>query len=462
MAIVALVVFFFFLFISTSGQATSSSSGETVWAAVAFLVAGEHTPTLGPWPSSSSSILTPAGAQQMLHQGEAFRTRYILHQDDDDGSSSAVVPRAQIRNISRDALDNAQLSILAAGKDHHVVAGALAFMQGLYPPANAVANSIISLDAVAGDVVVEYPLVGYQYPAIRTAGVLDEESIYVQGHVGCTSWENFTDVYTKPENMRTYNSLASEFSQLILAHDTLTGIIPFEAVNFWNAYDVWTAVDYQYRHNQTVHDGFGEWNATLRDEFKGYALLEQLARNSDGSISNDPLSGERERLIPGRTLAKQILTALRTRLAAAAAAQDDDYNNDGDEQLLTLMFGSIEPVMSFAALANLTGTNSSPSSSQFLPEAGSALIFELFSTVESSSSTTKIPDTDDLFIRAYFRPGTNNASDEFEPRRLFSSNKDDNSMPFVEFVQRMMAIEYVPADLCEVDSTSVPEHRRYR
>lgn len=153
---------------------TKTSSSSKVWSAIAFVNHGETTPFL----RNKNPVLTPNGAQQLYRQGSAFRERYLIPAAAKNGSETG----APIQNLAQNALDNAQLRTLSQ-TDSWVAGGALAFMQGLYPPNNKALN-----DAAGGQTLAEnhvggssnmtsYPLDGYQYPQIQTLPMTDASSI---------------------------------------------------------------------------------------------------------------------------------------------------------------------------------------------------------------------------------------------------------------------------------------------
>lgn len=153
--------------------ADDSDRGMGVLATVAYINHGERTPTMG----GLQTILSPEGARQMLRQGSAFRSRYLTGEA--NGSQSHEL--ALIQGMARDALDNAQLTVLSQA-DAWVAAGAIAFMQGLYPPqtevyVDAAGGQDLGQDYANGSNSTDYPLQGYQYPFIRTMVPQESSSI---------------------------------------------------------------------------------------------------------------------------------------------------------------------------------------------------------------------------------------------------------------------------------------------
>jgi hypothetical protein len=115
----------------------------------------------------------------MFDQGSMFRARYIPNArlPDDDNTTSTQAP---IENLSVDAIDNTQMSIIS-NNDIYVSTSALAFLQGLYPPAShAYADGAGGIKAadLANHTLVDWPLQGYQYPAMEVLSVLDPNSVW--------------------------------------------------------------------------------------------------------------------------------------------------------------------------------------------------------------------------------------------------------------------------------------------
>ena len=115
--------------------------------------------------------LTPLGANQLFDAGSIIRSRYVSAPD----NGSEITTAAIINGISVNAIDNSQLYILSTD-DEYISSSALAFMQGLYPPRNAV---VIDLESILGNSSLEqYPLNGYQYPNVGTVSSLDFNYIW--------------------------------------------------------------------------------------------------------------------------------------------------------------------------------------------------------------------------------------------------------------------------------------------
>lgn len=162
-------------------QCAAQSDVETVWSSFGFVLHGDRTPLRG--GASPFPALTPLGARQLADQGALLRARYLEEEDpgtdDADGGSAPLLRSAPIAGLSRDALDNDQLAVWTS-TDEYQAAGALAFIQGLYPPRpDAVAAGLRENGGadLANGSRADWPLDGYQYPNVRTLSLLDSNSI---------------------------------------------------------------------------------------------------------------------------------------------------------------------------------------------------------------------------------------------------------------------------------------------
>lgn len=143
--------------------------------------------------------LTPLGAQQMLSLGRQLRGRY-LGDPIYDGLGHDPIP-----SLATDELDPDQLLIQTLDEPH-LVASAQALLQGLYPPysSNETRNGMspnakyVLTDGSA----VDYPLQGYQYAPIATAGETSVESIWIAGGADCPMGRQASVRYLMSEEVR--------------------------------------------------------------------------------------------------------------------------------------------------------------------------------------------------------------------------------------------------------------------
>jgi hypothetical protein len=147
--------------LALSATVSAQTNDQITWASVVFTYHGEKVPTL---LSNGLLNLTPLGANQLFEAGSIIRNRYISALAND----SEITSSAPILGISVNSIDNSQLYILSTD-DEYISSSALAFMQGLYPPA-----TVIDEESILGNSSVDqYPLNGYQYPNLGTVSTLD-------------------------------------------------------------------------------------------------------------------------------------------------------------------------------------------------------------------------------------------------------------------------------------------------
>ncbi|KAF4988897.1 hypothetical protein FGRMN_9478 [Fusarium graminum] len=413
--------------------AQSAGQGEKVWAAVAFVNHGERTPMA----ADLRTVLTPEGAQQMWRQGTAFRARYI--KDGVNSSDYEAIQKAYLQNLNPNVIDNDDLDMISQA-DEWVSGGAIAFMQGFYPPsANSFDNSTggeeIAMNLGVGDNKTEYPLNGYQYPDVRSPSYLDPESITVQGNARCSAW--LTEMTT---NLTENNALGElyqttlPFYQNLFSTPPLEGTIDVDYASIWNAYPLWEFVDYQYRHNETVHEQLQNANVTL-SFLNTYATTMERAQNSNLDSENENSSTDVLYSIAGRTLAYKVVSQFRSNIRWGSS-----YNK------LTLMFGSMEPILSFISLSGLLTKDSilqEPWST--LPKPGAALVFELFG--EDPDFPDRQPATDSLRVRVFYRASAD-PDESFRNQPLFKSGPD--GIAYSKFIQTMSQLGRSANEWCDI------------
>lgn len=152
--------------LSLATTSLAQATQQVTWAVVSYTYHGEKTPSLFPAPYD----LTPVGAHQAYSAGQLIRERYISSSP--NGSQlTSLVP---VNGINQNPIDNSQLYMLSA-YNPWTSASAQAFMQGVYPPRDAL---LINLESELGNSsIAQYPLDGYQYANIQAVGPLDFNSI---------------------------------------------------------------------------------------------------------------------------------------------------------------------------------------------------------------------------------------------------------------------------------------------
>ncbi|KAF5003474.1 hypothetical protein FDECE_9988 [Fusarium decemcellulare] len=412
----------------------AQADGDKVWAAVAFINHGETTPLVG----ELRTILTPEGAQQMLRQGTAFRARYFRNSVND--SDYADVQTAYFQNLDADVIDNDNLDILSE-TDEWVSAGAMAFMQGLYPPSYLLDENAggreVALDLTVSDNTTSYPLNGYQYPNIRTVDYMDPSFTALEGTSRCSAWEAETRFnLTQDEQLSSLYEGTLAFYQNLFSQPPLEGTIDVANAHLWNAYPIWQYVDYMYRHNETVYNDL-EDAETVLSRLNQYATILVRAQNSylNSEGDDDPLD---------------VLYSIAGRMLANKVTQQFESNIrwDGDYSKLSLLFGSLEPIMSFVSLVGLlTEDNIIQAPWSTLPEPGAALVFELFG--QDPDFPDEQPSTDSLRVRMSYRASAD-ANETFANQAIFKSGPD--GIAYSKFLDTMQNLGRTTKDWCNICS----------
>ncbi|KAK4205699.1 histidine phosphatase superfamily [Triangularia verruculosa] len=398
---------------------TLAQSNERVWSSVAWILYGDRTPLL-----SDNPTLTPLGAQQLKTQGSALRDRYLWKSaqsdnGDDNIDNNGLDDVAPISGIERYAINNQQLKVMST-TDSYNVASAMAFFQGLYPPiTQAFANATGGMTAatLANGTIVNYPMGGYQYPQIQTASRLfNPNSIYLDGSSHCPSFlqamSNFPKESTPASNLTTSSSFYASLYPRIFNSSSL----PLTQLDFRQAYNIYDYANYQHLHNQKLSPVFAEGEIPrLRD------LASSEIRSRHGNLSI-PI-----RSIAGRTLATHTRQLLL-----------DNIRSAGLTNKLNLMFTSFEPFIAFFALSRLDA-GASRELYRELPYPGGVMLFELFSTVDTSTGRDgkeEYPEMKDLKVRFLYKNSTAPES-RLRVYSLFETGVNFPVLDFGEFEKRM-------------------------
>ncbi|TDZ74702.1 hypothetical protein CTRI78_v000673 [Colletotrichum trifolii] len=433
------VVYLTLLLATTSAQ----SSNPSVWASVAMIMHGERTPLR----SDLSNTLTPKGAQQLYAQGSAFRSRYLSGNTPTNSSEARITSRTPIRGAARNVIEHEQLNILSV-PDAHVATGAAAFMQGLYPPitqAFAADSGGTNISySTSSENFTQYPLDGYQYPIIQTAGLLDQRSIDIRGNTECTQWQISTqaEMTRDPDWLQMYNRTLPTYQALFSRPPLNDGIYSLSNANLWDAYNIWDYVRYRYNHEQDVKDGLASTYNKDQQFLQLYARNQQLGLNSD-EVPSGLKKGDRIRTVAGMTFARKVVEALKSNM-----------NFAGYSHKMTLMFSSHEVFMSFFVLAQLQHANL-PLSSPFwnIPEHGATMVFELIG--DQPNQPDMYPTAGNLYVRFLYR---RNAKPDtpFEEFGLFGLPAVETRITYSFFQQEMRKFAIDVPEWCAMCSSSQP------
>ncbi|KAK1999725.1 phosphoglycerate mutase-like protein [Colletotrichum falcatum] len=428
--------------------ASAQSSNPSVWASVAMVMHGERTPLR----SELQNALTPQGAQQLYAQGNAFRSRYLTSGKlMMNASEGRITSRFPIQGMARNVLEQDQLAILSA-PDSHIVAGANAFMQGLYPPiTNAFAadtgGTNISYSTLTGNYT-QYPLDGYQYPMIETLGFSDDRSIAIRGNAECPQWKISTTTVMQldPYMKELYEDSLPEYQSLLGTPPLNDGMVSPSSASFWDAYNIQQYVGYRYSHEEAVYDAMKDGYAQQSEFLMTYARQQQLNMTSNQAVSGLQ-KGDMIRTIAGRTLARKVVDAFRANVNFAA------YSNK-----MTLMFASHEPFMSFFSLAKLQQGSPDPLNPFWnIPQNGAAMVFELVGDKPDAGNddADAYPTEENLYVRFLYRENAE-PNTPFKEYALFGLADTETRVPYGRFKQEMLGFGVDVSAWCRICGSVQP------
>ena len=316
--------------------------------------------------------------------------------------------------------------------DEYILAGAQAFFQGLYPPLNSTFHSnttvLNSYDLLASNQSTTAPLGGYQYVQLYSASPLDPNAIFLDGSINCPNWENSAAAYFSTPQYQAELDASNAFYARF-ANSIFGGELPNNTINYRNAWFLYDYLSYGYVHNSTVRNAISlaDLNQAqyLADTWE-YALYGNVSATNQGP-------NNRLQAISGRTVAAEILGSF--------------YNNiqsTGSTAKLSTLFTTFEPMMSLAAIFGLPNISANFTG---LPDLGSSMVFELFTTTPQSSPQN-FPATQDLQVRFLFRNGTR-SNDNLNGYPIFGRGNANMVMSLGDFASAMenIAIDSV-ADWC--------------
>ncbi|KAK4239272.1 histidine phosphatase superfamily [Achaetomium macrosporum] len=381
----------------------------------------------------------------MHDQGAAFRYRY-LDPSHHDGFVGIV-------GIKPETIDNSQLSV-ESSTDGCSAAGAIAFMQGLYPRRPDTACQF------PNGSIMDYPMCGYQYPNIRTISPrTDPDSIWGRGHDGCTKHEKLLLLFSNNDGVGSIHQSSKVFYSS-LWDKVFSEEFPRSEASFYNAYDLYDYAAYHWAHGTRTRSAMTSEDL---ERLRELAWKEQTLRYANisgpGGVQDDLAHA-----IAGRTLASRI-TALFA----------ENIHSRGARNKLNLAFTSHEPFLGFFALTDLLEVAPESPFTQ-LPGPAATLTFELFSVDQDSElandnkneptdlptpprSSNKIPypPIDKLHVRFLYydtSPTTDNERGVLVPYPLFGSGR--SSMSFKHFNATMWKIGVANATtwcrVCESDA----------
>ena len=386
---------------------------EKIWGAFVYTLHGDNTPHT----SFESRTLTPLGAYQLFGAGYAIRDLYIT-----TSSFNATEFSHQVSGISEYNLVNDEIDILST-TDQFVSASAQAFMQGLYPPMGETYGSIVydSSQSVNGTMI-DYPLDGYQYSNVITAGPGDPASIYVAGHASCPSYSKLQLHYFGTPYVHNVIEETAPFYADLCAR-MLCAVLPSESVNYRNAQYISDYLQYEYIHNSTAR------NMLLpQDLDHARYLADQLVFAQNGYVEPEGSKDGKVNLnaYAGKTLAYYVVEAL-----------ENNIHTQGATNKMTLLFGSVEPMVAFQSLLRLPSENQPNFYGR--PNHGASLVIELFSWESDPMAPYPSHDTE-FMVRFLLRNSTDawDLSTPFIPYPMFGFSPSQTVMRYKEFLSYLI------------------------
>ncbi|KAI1479903.1 phosphoglycerate mutase-like protein [Daldinia eschscholtzii] len=368
------------------------AKSETVLGVYIFHRHGDRTPK-----SLAPTNLTALGADEVFQSGSYYRSRYVAS----DASSPIV-------GLSNDIAVPTQLSVISPA-DSVLQSSALAFLQGIYPPAGDNGVSIL-----ANRSEVQAPLGGYQYIPVGVSSTASsnpnsENNEWLQGGSGCgNAMVSSNNYFRSDEYLSTLERTRSFYNGLL---PVINGTFSASQANFKNAYTIFDLINVATIHNQTIPSKNLLTDDTLFE-------LKTLADNHEWNLaynSSDPI-----RAVAGATLAAQILRQLNATLTSRGKTP------------VGIQFGAYASFMSFFGLAQLDKLSADFTG---VVDYASSIVFELVtnastSSSSSSSSSSSYPSLDDVSVRFLL---ANGSAAQNAPREFPLFGRSQSPLPWNDF-----------------------------
>lgn len=274
--------------------------------------------------------------------------------------------------------------------------------------------------------------------------------------MNCLSWENAAAAYS---TTREFDANQEQFDKIYdaLGPAVFEGVLDSEYWDYTNAYAIYDYLRYQYDYNNDTRTELNRYedvttNTSYIDILRWLADAQQYAQLGNISAIN-PISNENGlpgvqgsiSTIAGNMLGARIMDGFADAINSAASGRD--------QYRLNLLFADYHPFMSFFALVGLPEFDSDFYGT---PDFASSAAFELFSYTNSSQTTQTFPNTSDLWVRFYFRNGTD-ADDKYVAYSLFNRGRSQMDMMWSDFeyeMQNLLILEV--GDWCSLcNSTSI-------
>ncbi|KAF3067183.1 putative histidine acid phosphatase protein [Daldinia childiae] len=359
------------------------ATSETVLGVYIFHRHGDRTPK-----SLAPTNLTALGADQVFQSGSYYRSKYV-----------ASDARSPIVGLSNDIAVPTQLSVISPA-DSVLQSSAMAFLQGIYPPAGDNGMSVL-----ANKSEVQAPLGGYQYIPVGVSSTASsnpnsENNEWLQGGSGCgNAMVSSNDYFRSAEFASTLDRTRSFYSGLL---PVINGTFSAGQANFKNAYTIFDLVNVATIHNQTIPSE----NLLTDDALFELRTLADAHEWNLAYNSSDPI-----RAVAGATLAAQILQQLNSTLTSRSKTP------------VGIQFGAYASFMSFFGLAQLDKISADFTG---VVDYASSIVFELV----TNASTASYPSLDDVSVRFLV---ANGSAAQHAPREFPLFGREQSPLPWNDF-----------------------------
>ncbi|EGD99572.1 hypothetical protein TESG_06838 [Trichophyton tonsurans CBS 112818] len=376
-----------------------AAAAETVLGAYIFSRHGDRTSK-----STPPTVLTDLGYSQVYSSGRYYRDRYI------SPSSSS-----QVLGISPNIISPGEITA-SAPQDEVLQKSALAFFQGLYPPAGKEAKTTLR-----NGTVVEAPMDGYQLVAIEQvkSGSNSENIAWLQSASACKNAKiSSNDYFASKEYKDLLKSTEGFYKDVApLVKDTLVA----DKVSFKNAYTVFDLLNVASIHNSS--DSFPSLSSEVHTQLQSLANIHEfgLAYNVSEPV----------RAVSGALLAGEVLNSFM-----------DTIKSHKTKPKVNVQFGAYATFLSFFGLTKLPAANSDFNG---IPDYASTMAFEL--VTNASTFADSFPAESEISVRFLFHNGTTiPGSPETEPTVYPLFGQEKTLLPWSDFVSHMKEIAITSQD----------------
>ncbi|KAK2877843.1 hypothetical protein FQN49_001136 [Arthroderma sp. PD_2] len=378
------------------------SAAETVLGAYIFSRHGDRTSK-----STPPTVLTDLGYRQVYLSGKYYRDRYI-------SSSSS----SQVLGISSDIIAPGEITA-SAPQDEVLQKSALAFFQGLYPPAGKEAKATLR-----NGTVIETPMNGYQLIAIEQvkSGSNSENVAWLQSASSCQNAKLSSNNYFVSDEYRELLKSTDGFYKSLTP--MLNRTFAADKINYKNAYTIFDLLNVASIHNAS--DSFPS-SELLTDET--YSQLLSLANTHEFNLAYN--ASDFIRAVSGSLLAGEVLNSFM-----------DTVKSHKTKPKVNVQFGAYASFLSFFGLTKLPAVNNDFNG---VPDYASTMAFEL--VTNSTATTDSFPAESDISVRFLFHNGTTiPGSSNTEPAVYPLFGQEKTLLPWSDFVSHMKEIALTSQD----------------